>query len=238
VAIRRCELGDARDRMFDLVEETDRFFGDGERELAIAGGGAVTKEIVLVDVATSEAVPAIPATACYIRDRFRELMHPNEPWISPGAARFCATYLTSDQIGLEWGSGRSTRWYAKRLGMLLSIESNPYWHAKVNRMIRRLPNVGCHPLDQPTKPDYDPLPKYVAIANKFADNSLDLDGHYRQPCIKQALPQLKPGGLLLVDDFGFVPSLPDWGVPSSWPVVHKSSSSCHDTIIWRKPKST
>jgi SAM-dependent methyltransferase len=35
VAIRRCELGDARDRMFDLVEETGRFFDDGERELAI-----------------------------------------------------------------------------------------------------------------------------------------------------------------------------------------------------------
>jgi len=35
VAIRRCELGDARDRMFDLVEDTSRFFDDGERELAI-----------------------------------------------------------------------------------------------------------------------------------------------------------------------------------------------------------
>jgi predicted SAM-dependent methyltransferase len=35
VAIRRCDLGDARDRMFDLVEETGRFFDGGERELAI-----------------------------------------------------------------------------------------------------------------------------------------------------------------------------------------------------------
>jgi hypothetical protein len=183
----------------------------------------------------------------YVRDRLREVVHPNQPWISPGAVRFCDTHLTSSQAGLEWGSGRSTRWYGKRLGTLLSIESNPYWHAKVNQMIRRLPNVECryipldHPPDQPTKPDYDPLPKYVAVANKFADNSLDfvvVDGHYRQACIKQALPKLKPGGLLLVDDFGFVPSLPEWGVPSSWPVVHKSSSSCHDTIIWRKPKST
>jgi hypothetical protein len=35
VSVRRCELGDARDRMFDLVEETGRFFDHGQRELAI-----------------------------------------------------------------------------------------------------------------------------------------------------------------------------------------------------------
>lgn len=35
VAIRRCELGDASDRMFDLVEDRGRFFDDGDRELAI-----------------------------------------------------------------------------------------------------------------------------------------------------------------------------------------------------------
>jgi SAM-dependent methyltransferase len=35
VAIRRCELGDGCDRMFDLVEEPGRFFDHGERELAI-----------------------------------------------------------------------------------------------------------------------------------------------------------------------------------------------------------
>jgi len=148
---------------------------------------------------------------------------------------------------LEWGSGRSTRWYGKRLGKLLSIEHNPYWHAKVTQMIRDLPNVECrlialeHPLNQPTKPDYDPLPKYVAVAKQFPDASLDfvvVDGHYRQACIKQALPKLKPGGLLLVDDFGFVPSLREWGVPPCWPVVYESSSPYHDTIIWRKPVVT
>jgi SAM-dependent methyltransferase len=36
VAIRQCELGDSRDRMFDLVEEPERFYdGGGQRELAI-----------------------------------------------------------------------------------------------------------------------------------------------------------------------------------------------------------
>jgi SAM-dependent methyltransferase len=35
VAIRRCEFGDACDRMFDLVEERGRFFDNGEHELAV-----------------------------------------------------------------------------------------------------------------------------------------------------------------------------------------------------------
>jgi SAM-dependent methyltransferase len=35
VKVRRCELGDAHDRMFDLVEDKGRFFDHGERELAI-----------------------------------------------------------------------------------------------------------------------------------------------------------------------------------------------------------
>jgi predicted O-methyltransferase YrrM len=169
-------------------------------------------------------------------------MHPNEPWISPGAVQFCATHLSRNQAGLEWGSGRSTRWYGERLARLLSIEFNPDWHADVNENIKDLPDVECrlirleHPSDQPTKPDYDPLPKYVAVAKEFPDNSLDfvvVDGHYRQACVKQALTKLKPGGLLLVDDFWFLP-LPEWGVPSSWPVVHKSNNSYKSTIIFRK----
>ena len=34
-AIRRCEMGDSEDRMFDLVEDKSRFYNDGVRELAI-----------------------------------------------------------------------------------------------------------------------------------------------------------------------------------------------------------
>jgi len=179
----------------------------------------------------------------YMRDRVRELLHRHEPRISPEAVRFCAAHLTREQIGLEWGSGYSTRWYAERLGKLLSIEFSPYWHTKVSEMIRHLENVECrfipveHPLDQPTRLNYNPLPQYVAVVTEFDDQSLDfivVDGHYRQSCVKHAMAKLKKGGLLLLDDYWFLP-LPEWGVPVSWPVVHKSSSSYKATIIWRRP---
>ncbi|HUL15264.1 MAG TPA: hypothetical protein VLV88_04650 [Terriglobales bacterium] len=182
----------------------------------------------------------------YIGYKAHEFLHRNEPWIAPGAVRFCASKLKSDQIGLEWGSGRSTRWYASRLGKLLSIEFDPNWHRKVSRMITSQVAAECrfipldHPLEQPTRRDYDPLPAYVAVVEEFADESLDfvvVDGHYRTACIKQALPKLKEGGLLLVDDTGWLP-LGEWGVPSSWPIVHQSANLMKHTTIWQKPTNS
>jgi hypothetical protein len=172
-----------------------------------------------------------------------EMRHPDEPWISQGAIRFCDAHLKRDQAGLEWGSGRSTKWYAERLGRLLSIEFDPGWHGRVVREIKGYSNVECrfippdHPLDQPTVRDYDPVPSYVAAADEFPDSSLDfvvVDGHYRHACVRQVLAKIKPGGLLLIDNTDWAP-LPEWGVPPTWPVVHQSSNVMTQTTIWRKP---
>jgi hypothetical protein len=180
----------------------------------------------------------------YAGYKAHEFLHRNEPWIAPGAVRFCASHLRPDQVGLEWGSGRSTRWYASRLGKLLSIEFDPHWHRKVNRLIEGQKGVECrfialdHPLDEPARRDYYPLPAYVAVVKEFPDESLDfvvVDGHYRIACIQQALPKLKKGGLLLVDDTSWLP-LKDWGVPDSWVIVHQSRNMMKHTTIWQKPK--
>jgi hypothetical protein len=177
-----------------------------------------------------------------LRLRILDLLHHSEPWISHEAVGFCASSLNSSQIGLEWGSGRSTPWYGKRLGKLLSIEFDPVWHRKVVRVTRDLPGVECrlipleHSLNEPTVRDYDPVPRYVAVANEFTDQSLDfvvVDGHYRLACVKQVLPKIKPGGLLLIDNTEWLP-LPEWGVPASWCIVHQSSGLTQ-TTIWLKP---
>jgi hypothetical protein len=171
------------------------------------------------------------------------MRHPDEPWISQGAIRFCDSHLKRGQTGLEWGSGRSTRWYAERLGRLLSIEFDLGWHGRVVREIEGYSNVECrfipldHSLDQPTVRDYDPVPSYVAVADEFPDGSLDfvvVDGHYRVACVQQVLPKIKPGGLLLIDNTDWAP-LPEWGVPPTWPVVHQSRNVMTQTTIWRKP---
>jgi hypothetical protein len=133
------------------------------------------------------------------------LSHQDEPWIAQTAVQFCQERLTKDQTGLEWGSGRSTAWFATRLGRLLSIEFDKTWHEKVVRNLAQsnCSNAECryipldHPLNEPTPPHYDELPAYVAVSNEFEDNSLDIvivDGHYRQACVLAAIPKIKRGG--------------------------------------------
>jgi hypothetical protein len=170
------------------------------------------------------------------------MRHPDEPWMAQGAVRFCDHNLDRDQIGLEWGSGRSTKWFAQRLGRLVSVEFDRDWHRKVMRSIAGMNNVECRfvPLDHPkelcTGPHYDPIPRYVAVADEFSDDSLGLvvvDGHYRQACVLRALPKLKRGGLLLIDNTDWLP-IAQFNVPSTWPIAHQSCNVMGQTTIWRK----
>lgn len=174
-----------------------------------------------------------------------EVTHPDEPWIAQGAVRFCASQLTPAMRGFEWGSGRSTAWFATRLGHLTSVEQDQQWYGIVTERLRArdIHNVTyrlvllSHPVAEPTVPVYTPLPPYVAAVNAEEDGALGfvvVDGHYRQACILAALPKLAPGGLLLVDNTDWMP-LSSWGVPAAWPVVHQSRNVMTETTIWRKP---
>lgn len=175
--------------------------------------------------------------------RVYEALHPNDPWISQGAIRFCEGALRKDMRAVETGSGRSTAWFAHRVGHLTSIEHDEAWHAKIQTKLRGLSNVDYrfvaldHAPTQETRPVYEQLPKYVAVFSEFDDDSLDfviIDGHYRQACLLAALKKLKPGGMLLVDNSNWM-SQSAWGVPESWPLLHRSENVMTQTSIWKKP---
>jgi SAM-dependent methyltransferase len=173
-----------------------------------------------------------------------EKVHPEEPFMAPAAVRFLDTALPRDGVGLEWGSGRSTRWFARRLGRLVAVEHDPTWFAAVSGQLEQaaLRNVDYrlvaleHPSDEPTRPLYDPMPRYVSFVDEFPDDHFDfiaVDGHYRQACVVQGKQKLKPGGLLLVDDTNWL-SIEAWGVPASWSLVHQSVKINTVTSIWRR----
>lgn len=177
-----------------------------------------------------------------------ERTHGTEPFLAPGAIRFLDSALPRDGVGLEWGSGRSTQWFAKRLRRVVAVEHDPVWYEQLQQQFKQLgiDNVDYRlvPLDhspeEPTRPVYDPVPRYVALADEFPDASFDfieIDGHYRQACVIPALAKLKPGGLLLVDDTNWLP-LAEWGVPATWPIVHQSVKINTVTSIWRRPGGT
>lgn len=164
--------------------------------------------------------------------------------MSRGAIQFCERELHAGMQGLEWGSGRSTIWFAQRLSKITSVEHNKDWHALVKEKLARkgLQNVDYkmipldHPAEEPTHAKYEKTPSYVSVANELPDASLDfivIDGHYRQACVLAALPKLKVGGLLLIDNSNWM-AIDQWGVPAAWPIVHRSMGFDSETTIWKK----
>jgi predicted O-methyltransferase YrrM len=175
---------------------------------------------------------------------FYEKRHSDEPFLAPAAVRFLDAALPREGTGLEWGSGRSTQWFAARLKRLVAVEHDQAWADRVATQLRRagLENVDYrvipleHPPDQPTRPDYAPMPRYVAFVDAFPDEHFDfieVDGHYRQACVRAGHRKLKKGGLLLIDDTNWLP-LEAWGVPPSWALVHQSRKINTTTSIWQR----
>lgn len=175
-----------------------------------------------------------------------ERRNPDKPWLCPSSVRFCDQNLTRSMIGLEFGSGRSTAWFAEKLGRMVSVEHHPVWYKRVKaRLVSRdLTNVDYrlvlldHPETTPERPEYATVPGYVAVADEFPDESLDLvvvDGHYRTNCIRRCLGKLRPGGLLLVDDLNLWSTREEIPVPADWPVADLGSNGLKQTCIWRKP---
>ena len=173
-------------------------------------------------------------------------MHPNEPWLTPGAVAYLRSHLTNGMVGLEWGSGRSTAWYAHRIKRLTSVEHHSGWYHDVKSKLAaaRVSNVDYrlvpleHPENEPTVPEYDPVPRYVAVVHEVGAEPLDfvvVDGHYRQACVRAVTPKIRPGGLLLVDDSSRLSDLAQWGVPRDWAVTHQSSNGLKTTTVWQKP---
>lgn len=68
-------------------------------------------------------------TPRYLRDRFGVMLfqrrHPDAPGLSPEAVSLLSTLLEPTHAGLEWGSGRSTIWFARRVAELVSVEHDP-----------------------------------------------------------------------------------------------------------------
>ena len=116
-----------------------------------------------------------------IRYWWWERRNPDKPWLTPGAVAFLESRLTPDMNALEFGSGRSTLWYATKVDRLLSIEHNEGWFVRVKAVLvgHDSSNVDYRfiPLDHPEcaleQPTYSPLPAYVAVVANCPDKSLD-----------------------------------------------------------------
>jgi hypothetical protein len=122
------------------------------------------------------------------------------------------SYLIQTDIGVEFGSGRSTLWFAKRIQSLTSVEHDEKWFAKVSVMLNdaSLNNVIYRHEPKEKNDKEGDHSRYVKALDRIETESVDfvlVDGIYRDFCAKKAIRTIKTGGILIIDNV-------NWYLPS------------------------
>lgn len=189
------------------------------------------------------------------------MKHSDRPWLTKQASEILQSWLGETHAGLEWGSGRSTIWFARRVAKLTSVEHDPSWYRKVKKTLSEcgITNTKLCLYEIPLKLDEGQSNPYVAIADSFPDNSLDfalIDGVFRNECALAVLKKIKSCGLLIIDNVNLFlpshsyspnsrteqdgPSSQKWrllaDLLSEWRCIW-TSNGVTDTAIWIKPHS-
>lgn len=156
-------------------------------------------------------------TPRYIWNRILEKAYrrknPELPWLTPDANLFLSTYLKPSDVGIEFGSGQSTIWFAQRIAKLVSVEHDRDWYERNTRIFEEkgISNVEYHLRERGEETDVgNKLPPYVQVVEEIADESLDfalIDGIYRDLCAVAVEKKVKPGGVIIIDNVNhYLPS--------------------------------
>jgi hypothetical protein len=137
------------------------------------------------------------------------------PWVTYRAIEFMDRIITKDTHVFEYGSGGSTLYFSENAKHVTSVEHHKDWYKVVMGSLKRRKVKNCEYLlcepEERSKYEYfrsttDPTSsyrEYVTSINKFEDNFFDfisVDGRARVQCVIEALPKLKSGGYLLLDN--------------------------------------
>jgi predicted O-methyltransferase YrrM len=165
---------------------------------------------------------------------------PERPWIVPAAIGWLRRRIRRDWSVLELGSGRSTAWFARRAGPVLSFEDSDYWHERTRERLAEagLDNVDLRLMDVEEFPDeVASLPD--AAFDLVVVDFLEAAAVSRMDCLPSAMEKVRPGGHLLLDDSdrpGYAHAyelLAGWrerrfvGVKDEWP------EACETAILTR-----
>jgi hypothetical protein len=139
------------------------------------------------------------------------------PWWSLDAIREADAFLRSRPTArvLEYGSGASTIWLARRAMSVVSVEHDPSWYPVVLERLAGYPNARLKLIG----PDPHPVEGYLsekkgwrgrsfhdyASAIEQEEGLFDLiviDGRARAACLRHARDRLAGGGLILFDNSG------------------------------------
>jgi predicted O-methyltransferase YrrM len=203
-------------------------------------------------------------TPTYIYDRLAviryEKKHPDAPWITASMISILEDWLRPADVGLEFGSGRSTVWFASRVARLTSVEHNPVWHEIVSKRLAAKmlqDRVDYRLCDDGLGDTADT--RYAKVVGEFQVRSLDfvfVDGRSRDHIALASLEKIKPGGALIIDNINwYIPHSPKPRSPASrdaadgcaspvwgkvveqvkgWRLIW-TTNGVSDTALWTKP---
>ncbi len=146
-------------------------------------------------------------TSRYIYNRlmnyFFEQNNRDLPWLTPDSINLLDNLIKNTDIGVEFGSGRSTAWFATRCRFLTSVEDDLQWYkiVKEKLKINKIKNVDYFYKNSISENNLET--EYYKIIEKFDDSSLDfvlIDGKHRDILSLKGIDKIKSGGLLILDN--------------------------------------
>jgi hypothetical protein len=185
------------------------------------------------------------------------------PQITPDAIAFLESIVQPDWKVFEWGSGQSTVFFARRVAEMVSVEHHPDWVRTVKNLLspesleitylfrEAIPDMGERDPDDPLcyrcgEGDTADWKDYVTAIETYPDSYFDLafiDGGARLSCLWHAMPKVKPGGYILLDDSErewywsvLEEMLATWG-KSVFPGLKGMAEQPSEATFWRKPCS-
>lgn len=166
----------------------------------------------------------------YVFSRFKQYLNhinnPENPWLTYQAISFLDSVLLKSDVMVEFGSGRSTLWFAKRVKKITSIEHDYYWFNQLKgRVGESFENVELRFLDH----QFGEKSPYVQFINELENGSVDIcliDGKNRMDCLKYVLPKMRNGSLLVIDNAEEYFPCTDFSCPTS--IMDFADKKSHD----------
>lgn len=116
------------------------------------------------------------------------------PWVTYSFIHFVKDRLHKGLTIAEFGSGNSTLFYAQHVKKVLSVEHESDWFEKIKKTVPSNVNLIFRKLDVNGE--------YAGFL-KDQPGSVDIvivDGRDRVNCLKNSLPALNAGGVIVLDD--------------------------------------
>lgn len=187
--------------------------------------------------------------------RTRMAFDKDYPWFVSDSVKWLQGFLQPHMQGFEWGSGRSTVFFARRSARLISVEHKSKWFRRVSASLQERDLHNVTHLFRPPRTDvqpsalrptmlrelaYRPKPEFAAYCDTILDypseffDYVSVDGRARVECAVNALDLLKPTGVLILDNSERSKYKPLFAVLAAWPRL-SFANGVWETTIFRKP---